>query len=352
MRTATAAVFENIESTEIVTEQPKALDIQCVVYVGDVLTMRQKRTAATRMGGKLFPVPDFLTVPKGVVVQCAITRLRTAYRGIHKAQIEEQQWPTWVQSYTLKNQWDAAIGQYRDIEVGISGASRDLLFKPITPEQEIGRIAGTRIGVVALTEECGIHSADDIKDAQMHYFPNWLEIASGSEIFPATLRELESHIAGRRAIAGSSELRSIGDAYLLSCSDFRDWGMSYLQYQTGVIKETDKVPGAARYDEIAERLFGVLEVTRQDELVKDFAKQSNDSQTVTAQLAEAIGRLTSLAEHNADVGQQSIQVADTAEPAPVTVKEAKAEMDAATADVDAFTDLSILDGNKGKNKGK
>jgi hypothetical protein len=59
------APFADISEPEAIVEQPRELAIQCVVFVGDVLTTRQKQAPKGRLGGKLFPAQDFKTVPDG-----------------------------------------------------------------------------------------------------------------------------------------------------------------------------------------------------------------------------------------------------------------------------------------------
>lgn len=328
------------EDNEPVVARPAELAVQCVVYVGDILTNRQKKSPNYRLGGKLFPFPDFYTVPNGITPKCAITRLQKRYRSVHKNHIPEDQYGLWTPSYTLRNQWDPVQGRFVDIEVGVSGASKDLLFKPISPINELGRIAGQQNGVIALDAECGLNSANDIKEAQYHYFPNWLDILRGEAKTPERLRELQDHINDRRAAAQSSELRAVGDAYLQACVDFYDWGKAYVDFQTQVINETKEVPGGARYDEIAERLFGVLELTRQDSLVKDLVKQQNDRDQGDSEIKTAIGMMAKILAKQ-EAAEQSLPPVEAQAPAPVTRAEAAAEFDRATEE-DTFTDMSAV----------
>lgn len=338
---AVQAFESQLENNEPVIARPAGLAVQCVVYVGDILTLRQKKSPYYRLGGKLFPYPDFYTVPNGITARGAITRLQKRYRSVHKNHIREDQYGLWETNYTLKNQWDAVRGKFVDIEVGVEGPSADLLYKPIYPVNEIGRIAGQQNGCVALDAECGLNSAEDIKEAQFHYFPNWLEVLQGSEVLPERLREIQDHIHNRRAQAHSASLRAIGDAYLQACTDFYDWGKGYVDFQTQVIAETKEVPGGARYDEIAERLFTVLELTRQDSLVKDFAKQQNDRNQGDNDIKAAIGLLTELVAQQSRA-ETSLPPAVEQAPAPVTVAEAAAELERAV-EVDMFTPMAPVE---------
>ena len=327
--------FLNQEDTEPILAKPKELAVQCVVNVGDVLTLKQKKSPLNRLGGRLFPYPDFYTVKNGIVSQCQITRLRrVAYRSIHKGHIKEEDRDNWVQSYVLRNQWDPSKGEFVDIEVGTSGASEALIFKPIKAIQELGRIAGVQNGVVALDEECGINDANDIREAQMHYFPDWVEIVAGTKSQIERIRDLEEHIRNRREMTNSSTLRAIGDAFLISCSDFYDWGKAYVDFQTSIIKETEKVPGGARYDEVGERLFRVLGLSRQDQLVENLSRGQENAASSTDKIADT---MRMIAESNAQMqnimatmaGIKAENIAAPVEPvapAPTNTVEAEAQI--------------------------
>jgi hypothetical protein len=341
------APFAEFSEPEAIVEQPKELAIQCVVFIGDVLSTRQKQAPKARLGGKLFAVNEFKTVPDAIVKRCAITRLRKGFMSIHKQLVEEKDWTKYTQAYKLKNQWNPGTREFEDLIVGMDGASKDLLFREIRPIKELGRIAGVQNGVVALDENCGISSSKDIVEAQMHYFPAWLEISAGQKFFPATLRELQDIIADRRDRTLSPHLRAIGDAYLQSCSDFYDWGKAYIDYQTSVIEETKKTPGGARYDEVGERLFKFLGLTRQDGLVQDFATAQNAQASQNTQLAEAMAmmaksqaRMDSVLSFIAERQLGDVPAETGQAPAPVTVEEAAAELDRASEE--EFTDMSAM----------
>lgn len=339
--------FQDIEEPQAIVEQPTELAVQCVLYVGDILTTRQKQAPANRLGGKQFPLQDFRTVPNSVLQQCSITRLRKAFRSVHKNMVDKEKWEGYIPSYTLKNQWNPAKSQYEDVVVGKEG----LLYKPIRPIHELGRIAGQQNGAVALDEAAGINSGDDIKEAQLFYFPNWYKIVAQEETLFERLSELQDHIETRRALAHSNEMRAIGDAYLLAISDYFDWGKAYVDFQTNVIKETEKFPGGARYDEVAERLFRVLGLQREDKLIVDMARGQTNSEQTNALLVQLLAKMDakgdktdSIIESMVGVLQDRIVAPESVQaPAPVTVAEAKAELARAVEDdvaVDSFVDMS------------
>lgn len=331
------------EPAETIVAKPAELAIQCVLTVGNLLTAKQMKSPNYRLGGRLYPWPDFYTVPNGIVPRCFITRLKKdAYRSVHKSQVQEKEWPMWVDSFTLKNQWDPVTQSYRDVTVGLDGYSKDLLYKPIRPIQEIGRIAGRNEGVVALDADCGINSGADIKEAQFHYFPNWLEILAGKEFLPERLRELEDHLRNRREQTNSPQLRAIGDAFLYSCVEFKDWAKAFrIDAQTAMIKETEG-KGGARYSEVTERLFRELEFTREDQLHENMARDANAQQSSSAQIATAIDLLAKVV-----AGQQKAEAdlppASSQPPAPVTVVEAAAELERSVDDAVANVEHPTLD---------
>lgn len=330
---------------KIITATPKELAVQCVVFVGNFLTPKQMKSPNYRLGGKLYPWPDFYTVPKGIVAKCAITRLQKAMRGVHKNHIDEKQWPQWTDSFTLQNQWDPARNEYRDIIVGVDGPSKELLYKEIKPVQELRGIL--RDGVVALDEECGISSGGDIKEAQFHYFPNWLEIATGEKYLPERLRDLEDHLRDRREKTLSPNIRAIGDAYLQSCQEYRDAAKeTRIDRQSATIRETEKY-GGARYDEVAERMFRELELTREDKLHENTARSQNDQAESNALIGQALNKLTDLVAPlvvNQQKAETSLPLAEQQPPAPATTEQAKDEIDRAVessvADETLFTDMS------------
>jgi DNA polymerase-1 len=247
-------------------------------------------------------------------------------RSVHKNLIDPKTYENWIQSYTLKNQWNPESRAFEDITVGVSGASAALLFKPINPVSEVGRVADTRTGVIALDADCGIKSGQDITEAQLFYFPNWIDILQGKATLPETLIELQDQINNRRDAALSSELRAIGDAYLLSCSEFYDWGKAYVDYQTMAIKETEAKPGGVRYDEVAERLFKMLNLTREDKLVQTFASNQAAAESANTAMATAIAKLAETQGQSTQWMQNALQdksVGLVAEKGSRNQKEAK-----------------------------
>ena len=340
------------EEEQLIVEKPIDLAIHCVVFIGDMMSEKQKRMPLFRLGGMAFPgPPEFYTIRNNNIPQCGITRLHKGYRGIHKNHIPEKEQQHWIASYKLTNHWNPETQSFQNIEVGTAGMSLPLLYKEIKPINEIGRI--TRNGVVALNENCGIGSGADIREAQLFYFPNWLSIVAGSAQLPETLIELQDHIDNRREQAYSNELRAVGDAYLQSCSDFYDFGRNYTEYQSQIIKETEKWPGGARYDELAERMFRFLGLTREDKLVQNFASNQADQQTANKMMVESIQMmaqngtkmdsvLSALVQHLTNAAVAPSIPLEAQPPAPTTIAEAQVVMEMATED-DTFTDMTEIE---------
>ncbi|HXG84772.1 MAG TPA: hypothetical protein VNI84_12185 [Pyrinomonadaceae bacterium] len=283
-----------LNNSEIIVTKTEDKKFVAVFFIGDWLTNAQKQAAGYRLGGKLFP--EAKTVPNNFVNRCAITPLKQGMLSVHSGLIEKGERRNYIKEYRLTNAWnpgaenaDGTFGRYEDLMVGRSGASASLLFKPIYPVQELGQIAGRNDGVVYVP---GLNSNQDVKDAQMHYFPNWVRILRGEERHPTRIKELEDLIGERRAETNDEAMRQVGDAILQSAANYRIFGKAYIDYQTSVIKDAEKIPGVVqRYDEIAERLFDELEFTRQDSLIADFARRNNQAADTTDKLTEAISLL-------------------------------------------------------------
>lgn len=332
-----APEFAPVE-TQIITRKPDALDIAAVIYTGDTLTMRQKRAPQWRMGGKLAPYPDFQTIPNQIVERCKITRLQPAMRSVHKAQVDKEKWDLYVQSYTKTNQWDPQRREFVSIEVGTSGPSLDLLFKSLPASAERGMLERDGDGVVFLEGDAYLASAEAIKAAQLHYFPEWLEIRAGQKHLPERLAELEDHIRTQQAKTQSTNFRAVGDAFLFSIQSFRDWAKEYVDRQAAAMKETEGKGVAVRYDEIAERLFVMCDLTREDKLVSSIALNNATAAAQNNDVGTAISLLTQLL---LDREQKAVAAAPAPEeqpPAPSTIEEAADEF--ARDSGEAYVDMT------------
>lgn len=276
--------------SEVVVERVEDKRMKTVFFCGDVLTLRQKQAAMFRLGGRIYS--EVKTVPNNFVNRCAITALEQGMNSQHKNLIDPKEHKNYVQSYIKRNVWNPMRGRFEDVEVGKSGASADLLFRPVYPVQELGQIANRGDGTVPVPN---LEDAEDIKEAQLHYFPEWVKFVTNQTLLPDVLRDLEDQINDRRAHARSESLREVGDALLNSCAQYRLWGKEYVDYQTNLIDEAKKFPGVnQRYDEISERLFVALEITRQDSLITDFARNQNRQVESDGDIKTAIGLMAQI----------------------------------------------------------
>lgn len=278
--------------SDIIVERAEDKRFVAVFFVGDMLVDSQKKADAYRLGGKLFP--EAKCVPNNFVTRCAITPLKQGMMSVNSALIEKTERRNYLRSYTATNIWNPATGQFENVTVGTSGASAGLLFKPIYPVTELGQIISPWDGIVpsGVVYVPGVESPQDVKEAQLFYFPDWIEIISGRKSLPVRLAHLEDIIGNRIQQSRHEAMARVGEAILQSCRDYRSFGKAYIAYQTTQIKDAEKVPGVfQRYDEIAERLFEQLEITRSDSLITDFARQNNSNAETTDKIADAISLL-------------------------------------------------------------
>lgn len=339
------------QDSEFIVEKPPEKAIYCTIFVGNTLTALQMRNPTRRLGGKLLgALQDYPTVPNAFIPSCQITRLKTAMRGINQGGLEPKTTGLYVQQYTAKNVWNSLTGQFEDATYGAPNTDTEfLVFKEIRPSQQLEAVLGHKSTGVVLIDD-GINSASDITEAQYHYFPNWNDVLLGTAPLPERLAVLEEHLRERQAKSLSPEMRAVGNAFLASCDSYRTWGTGYVTYQGQIIKETEKTPGA-RYDEISERLFKQLDLTREDLLIQDIARASGASGEHSGQIAQALASLAETQKLMAQVQaeQRGIVVAPVVEapPAPQTVQEAVAEFKATTeenivTEESSFTDMTVV----------
>jgi hypothetical protein len=356
-------LMPDLDGPAFITEQPKAKQAFCVVFAGDTITNRQKKAPLYRLGGKLFPLGDFKTVPFGVVKRCELTRLRDGMREVHSNLIDPQQHDKYFKSYIAKQHFNPETARFEEKEVGFvvkphpeTGIPTKFwngrLYKPINPVSEIGAIM--RRDVVQISGEAsdfngvvqvpGLENGAAIREAQLHYFPNWLQILTGQAELPFVLRQLEDQIRERQARTSDETLRDVGAALIASCEQFREWGSSYIAFQLARMEEV-KTQGGIRHDEIAERLFPMLEITRKDELVKDFARQQNDSAGISQQLVETLSKNQANTDSVLAVMVQLLSdrgiIPATQQPAaPANLDQAASEFEQSTTDDSGFVDMS------------
>lgn len=290
---------------------------RAVVFVGDLLTQAYKQAPMYRVGGKLFA--NTYTVPNNFVARCAITPLVEGMLSINKHLVHPNERKNYIQAYRKRNALlNPATGERGDIVIGKSPETKHLIFKKVYPIQEIGEIAYRNDGCVELTM---FSNAQDVLEAQYHYFPDWSRIVKGLVQLPKRKVELVEFIENRRAAAKSSSLIAVGDALIQSCDQFEIWGKEYVDKQTAAIEDSKDVKGYKfRYDEISERLFTFLDITRRDSFVEDFARSAADmtrqaqSGGSDPELKEAMKLMATAVTSMSQIlaNQQGIKIGDTA----------------------------------------
>lgn len=356
--TATATALEtNIpahlavgQMEDVYVERPVDKSFKAVVFVGDIMTARQKRTPDHALGGKLFPDKKTLRYCLG---SCAITALRKGMQEINEALVDPTKRDRYIKEYIQPNVWNERERRFENVRVGgrNSGAAH-LLFREVYPAGEIGAIAyAEQNGVV---EVHGVENAADIKRAQLFYFPNWLDIIQGKAQLPKTLRDLRAHLESRLTEAvklNDLMLEQVGNAFIRSCEDYLAWGKAYLKYQTDAINEAKKHPGVSvRYDEVAERLFGFLEITREDSLIENLTNRQGHNEKLEEVLSilaknqvEKDNRIDTMFSLMRDILLEKQLVASQTAPTPVMpnaeqaaqIFETASESDEITGEVNA-----------------
>lgn len=279
--TATAALGQELpehlrfteNSSENIVDVVDDKKYRAVFFAGDTLTLQYKQAKMYRMGGKLFP--NCKTVPENFVSRCAITPLHDGMHSINKQLIKPEERPNYIQAYKKRNVLlNPATGERGDVIIGKSPGTKHLIFKKVYPIQEIGEIAYRNDGVVEMTM---FSNAKEVIEAQFHYFPDWSRIVKGAVQLPKRKVELVDFINNRMAQAKSRSLIAVGEAMIQSCDQLEIWGKEYVDKQTMAIEDSKTVKGYTfRYDEISERLFVFLDITRRDSFVEDFARNAAD----------------------------------------------------------------------------
>lgn len=298
------------QTSENVIEAVDDKRYRAIVFVGDVLTQAIKQSQMYRLGGRLFP--HILTVPFKFAARCAITPLHEAYTSVSASLVSPPERQNYIPKYTIKNALlNPATGKRGDIVVGGKGTpSSHLLFKKVFPASEIGTIAYRNDGVV---EILALERPQDVLDAQYHFFPDWNRIVTGAVQLPTRLAQLREYLAERTAKTMSPAMRAVGAAYDQSCDQYAVWGKDYIDQQTAIIQGAKQFPGVVqRYDEVAERLFIALELTRQDNLIQDFARNQNAADERGAKIENALEMMAQIL-----ANQQGINIGDTKSNEPV-----------------------------------
>lgn len=313
-----------------------------VFFAGDNITMQEKYAAPSRfMGGveldmyltlretgkELYARSDLYNTG-GVLYRCAIHQLKTAYLPVNKQMVSpaDREGGTLLPGYQVQNgRRNHKTGQYEDVTV----TNDNMVYRPFYPGDEIESMTrpstGLRPGgIVEITALHGKTWQEQV-DAQLHYFPNWEQLQTGEESLPATIRELRDNIAARVLVADTAELKSIGRDMLRSCDEFKVWGLRYLKAWRQTVKFADNQIDSpiAGYNELAEMLFEMLQVAREDTL-----NQTGNVADIATQIGQSIA--AAIAQ-----GMSPQQAAQAVEIAPA-------------AKVDPMEGLDLVDGQPGE----
>lgn len=278
------------ESETIVRHKADDLP-RAVFFAGDTLPGALKRIPTYRLGGRLV---EQQTVPGGILTRCAITRLEKTYLAVHKNLVEAKERKNYIQSYTKTNVWNPATRAFETVEIGGDGASADLIFKELFPSQQIGQLTGKQNGVVEIPI---VRNLDDIKTAQMFYFPDWFEYLTGQLKMPATLPALTDHLRKRIQATTGTDMRQIGEAMLESCRQYREWAIQYTAFQSKQIKDAEKTPGVYQgYSEVAERLFAEVGIARADNMTENFSANMAQNASTQDKMADILANMNKQSE--------------------------------------------------------
>jgi hypothetical protein len=276
LQNASEAVIDNIS----IIERSKT---RYVFFAGDVIEPSIKYRHATRaFGGLLRSDVHCLKHDgnEGMIYRCKITEFKTKMYHQPKAMLNPEELKhsdIWKSGYTLKNGKLGANG-WEDLVV----KSPYLVYREIYPGDEIGGLLAVKppLGERGLVELQSLLGKDESakREAQLFYFPNWLEIQTGKESLPETLKELENHIKGRMREAtetanlSKSDIQQVGRDMLRSCTEYRLWGQAYLKSFEDEINAA-KVKGLPySYPEKAEMVLVQLEESRKDDLLHNVNK--------------------------------------------------------------------------------
>jgi hypothetical protein len=290
-----------------------------VFFAGDHISPSEKYSTPSRfMGGveldmfltlketgkELYARPDLYNTG-GMLYRCGITQLKTHYLDVNPNMVapgDREDSSKYVPGYVKENgRRNHVTGQYEDVTV------TGHLYRPFYPGDEIESLTrpsqGLRPGGIVEIAALQGKGWDEQIAAQLHFFPNWERLQTEQDSFPQTLKELRDGIAAK--ITGASlHLQSIGRDMLRSCDEFRLWGLRYIKAWRQVVKFADAnvdtpIQG---YNELAEMLFDLLQVNREDTL-------GQTQNAYVGEIATQIGQAIATAIAQGMSPQQAAQVA-------------------------------------------
>ncbi len=164
----------------------------------------------------------------------------------------------------------------------------DIRYKKWYPGNEVRRAVQRSMplgvgGVVEITALTGA-SAAEIKDAQLFFFPDWVDVRQGVSRLPETVREIEANVRTRIAAISEqpwspekkSKYTSIGNDMIRSCVEFRLSALEIIEQDDTIKQESDKKGHIAPHSAISELLLPQIEYKRKGELLAGNATETAD----------------------------------------------------------------------------
>lgn len=264
-----------IESIDLGDDVPIAVNpneiareaVRYVFFAGDIMPPTQKEERSDlRLGGEYFG-QEYKTLvrSKGLVRKCQITPLEIGFDFMGDEQIGDNATGLQVVSQVTHADPVASDSPALPKRSRLSGIQ-------IYPGEQIrgilhGNSNGTNKGFVEIRKLAGV-LYDDFRTSgvQEFIFPDWKKILAGAADLPVKLASLVTHLNERRTATSDADIRSIIDDMLLSCTIHRRWGLQYLKYASALVRVPAYQGHVNTYSDLAEMLFTVLDVRREDML--------------------------------------------------------------------------------------
>lgn len=244
-----------------------------VFTVGDLIDPEKKRESKRHRWGGIELENDYkcFSITRGFIWRNMIVPMVRGY------DLVDDQLKSDETSGTLINLISPQTAQYP------FGAINQLYQVPVQPGQEIatlmfGKSELPRRGLVEIKALRGVQWVDFKNEGiQSFFFPEWEDYRRGKQM-PVELAWTRARIAEAIKSTSDSRLKSIGEDMLQSCQKFFDWGQSKLKTETILVKSPpDPVTKYVHsYSPLAEQLFGILEIQRDDYLRQDISTLAND----------------------------------------------------------------------------
>lgn len=126
-------------------------------------------------------------------------------------------------------------------------------------------------------------SAQEVREAQLFFFPDWVDIRRGIKPLPNTIREIQEHLTARKEAVKSQDWSedkkqqyfSIADDMIRSCVEFRRYAMEAVRSDENIVKNAVQqgLAGQIIHSVSSEKMLEQTEAHRKDDVLMG---QSND----------------------------------------------------------------------------